>query len=243
MASRPFQFKQFAVSDEWCTHKVGTDAVLLGSWVTICQADKQLLDVGTGSGVIALMLAQRAAESAVIDAIDIDEQDVRQARQNVLMSPWPQKVRVIPCSIQEYTPGKVYDLIVSNPPYFVNSLLPPDARRQVARHTRTLSFEDLLNSVVRLLAPEGRLAVVLPYVEGQEFIRRAEDCGLFPARHCTFRARANKPPERLLLEFSRSAVAPQDSDLVLYGSSDNWSEAYRLLTGAFYLDRAERPSQ
>lgn len=235
MAPKPFRFKQFAVADDRCTHKVGTDGVLLGSWVNVREQDELFLDIGTGSGLIALMLAQRSLASAHIDAVEVGEADSRQAVSNVQHSPWPQKVQVWHTAIQDFFPDKQYDLIVSNPPYFVDSLHPPDKKRTAARHTERLTFPDLLEAVDRLLAPGGKFALILPFAEGKQFIAHAEKHHLYPARICAFRSRRNKPVERLLMELSWGQQSPEETELVLYGDRDAWSDAYKDLTHPWYL--------
>lgn len=235
MALKPFQFKQFKIAHDRSTHKVGTDAVLLGSWVNILETDKLLLDIGTGSGVIALMLAQRTKEQVHIDALDILDADVQQARYNVANSPWPQKIDVRCCRAQTYFPERQYDLIVSNPPYFEKSLLPPEQKRSTARHGEELSFPELLTCASRLMSPSGRFAVILPHAEGLRFIRLAAETTLFPSRQTAFRSRRHKPIERLLLEFCRQQGEVETSELTLYDHSNNWTDGYRLLTKDFYL--------
>jgi tRNA1Val (adenine37-N6)-methyltransferase len=234
MASKPFQFKYFSVAQDLCAHKVGTDGVLLGAWVNI-GTETSILDIGTGSGLIALMLAQRTQQDARIDAIDIEAAEVQQAKENVLQSPWSGKISVQHAGLQEFFPEHRYELIVSNPPYFVNSLLPPDKKRRQARHTCDLSFEDLLQNTSRLLTPQGKFALILPYPEGLRFIVLAKDFGLFPLRDSTFRSRSEKPFERLLIEFSRRRQEPEHGDLILYDTGNRWSETYKKLTREFYL--------
>jgi len=230
-----FRFKQFTVHHDRCTMKVGTDAVLLGAWASIGQ-QTSILDIGTGTGVIAIMLAQRTVATARIDAVEVEGEDAAQARENVSQSPWPDKVEVFQVPIQQFLPGKLYNVIVSNPPYFVNSQPPPDQRRVHARHTVLLDFDTLIDSVVRLLSPSGIFSTILPYTEGLDFIRRAAG-RLHCTRRCSFRSRAEKPVERLLLEFSRQPNPTEESELILYSDSNKqeWSDAYKALTQAFYL--------
>lgn len=235
MGSKPFQFKKFSIAQDRCTHKVGTDGVLLGAWVHIGETDKSMLDIGTGSGLIAIMFAQRASPEAHIDAVELEAQDVQQARENVRRSPWPEKVNIHHTPLQQFFPGKQYDLIVSNPPYFVRSLLPPDEKRTQARHAHALSFSELLENTTRLLAPGGRLGVILPYAESREFTARALDSDLFIRRQAVFRARPHKPPERLLMEFSLKKQNPEQREIILYEAGDQWSADYKSLTGDFYL--------
>ena len=152
--------------------KVGTDGVLLGAWVALGAADRLLLDVGTGTGVIALMLAQRSP-AAGVTALDIDAACAEQARANADRSPWGGRVTTCCAPVQEYRPEEPFDLVVSNPPYYDRSLLPPDAGRTTARHTVALTHGELIAAACRLLAPEGRLAVILPAVEAQRFREQA----------------------------------------------------------------------
>lgn len=235
MGLEPFQFKQFAVNHDLCTHKVGTDGVLLGAWVRIFKDEREMLDVGTGSGLIALMLAQRTPAGSHIDAIDIEAADVLQASKNAQHSPWKDRINVVHSALQLFTPGKKYDLIVANPPYFSNSLLPADKRRGQARHTGSLPYGDLLQHGDRLLTTSGRLAVILPYADGLNFIELAKIHGLFPVRKTRFRSRVHKQPERLLLELAFAGPAEPDTDLVLHGEGEKWSKEYVALTREFYV--------
>ena len=235
MGAKHFHFKHFSLAHDRCSHKVGTDGVLLGSWVNIKQHDKFLLDIGTGCGLIALMLAQRSKEDVRIDAVEIEKKDAGQARENIASSPWAQKVTVINQSIESFSATRQYDLIVSNPPYFSNSLLPPDQHRTRARHTQSLTFENLLASAKRLLSPEGRFSVILPFVEGMRFTSVAAALQLFPVRRTTFQSRQQKPIERVLIEFSGENVRPDETSLILYGEDGNWTDEYIGLTKEFYL--------
>jgi len=214
------------------THKVGTDGVLLGAWVD-CTGCSSILDAGTGSGVIALMMAQRTPDHARIEAIEINETDAEQARENAKNSPWPEKVIVQHQSLQRFE-SMPFDLIVTNPPFFINSAKPPIAHRAQARHTDTLSQEELLAHSKRLLHPHGKLAVVLPDTEGRKFIQLAESLGWHCNRMCFFHSRESKPAERLLLELAHDKKSLQQEKLVLYeGNSLAWTDAYIGLTGNF----------
>lgn len=230
---KPFYFKQFSVSQNDCAHKVGTDGVLLGAWVDV-KNEKNILDVGTGSGLIALMLAQRTDPDSRIDAVEIEASDAQQARENVRQSPWPKKITIHQEAVQRFNPEKEYDLIVSNPPYFINSWLPPEEKRSQARHTLQLSFPDLLMTATRLLNKQGRLAVILPYAEGLTFLDISQNFHLIPIRKTFFRSRAHKPVERLLLELSYGGKLVEQ-EIILYESGDHWTEEYKKLTHGFYL--------
>ncbi len=230
-----FHFKQFSVSHKRSSMKVGTDGVLLGAWVNIGGA-QTILDIGTGTGLIALMLAQRTPSNVCIDAIEVDAKACMDADENIRASPWTEKITLHQTAIQSYQPEKKYDLIISNPPYFINSFKPPDKSRHVARHTDTLTFEELIQASLRLLEPEGRLAVILPQTEGQLFLSLAQRKGLFCIRQWTFRSRIHKPIERLLLEFGRHPAKPEMGELLLYDQGEKWSEGYIALTKEFYLN-------
>lgn len=228
-----FHFKQFTVRHDRCTMKVGTDAVLLGSWAVVGNA-KNILDVGTGSGVIALMTAQRTGD-ATIDAVEIETQNAEQARENVLHSPWPTKVAVHNVPIQEFTGGTQYDVIISNPPYFNNSQEPPDERRHQARHTVSLDYVALISCVRRLLKPGGKFNVILPYAEGLQFIDLAAQYKLNCSRKYSFRTRQAKPIERWLLEFTYNQSMTEEGEILLYEKGLVWSDSYVELTRDFYL--------
>ena len=228
-----FQFKQFQVADDRCAMKVGTDGVLLGAWTDIGEA-KTILDIGTGTGLIALMLAQRTPSTVKIDAVEIGEEDSVQAKENVSHSPWPERITIHHSSIQDYHSEWKYDLIVSNPPYFNNSLPSPSDKRTAARHTPTLSYEELIKSVVRLLSDQGRFALILPVKEGNAFISLAQFQGLYCVRQTAFFARADKPQERWLLEFSRLPAISKAEKIILFEGTE-WSNEYKKLVFDFYL--------
>lgn len=229
-----FHFKKFSVSHARSTMKVGTDAVLLGAWVEINQS-KHILEIGTGNGTIALMLAQRSQENAAIDAVEIEANDASQANENFLSSPWSSKLHVHHIPIQKFSTDKKYDLIVSNPPYFNNSHRPPDEKRHQARHTITLSYGELVSSTLRHLHEDGKFNVILPFTEGLQFIELAKQSHLFCTRQYSFRTRAEKPIERWLLEFSRTQRPVDTGEILLYKGGEEWSDAYVKLTRDFYL--------
>lgn len=229
-----FHFKKFSVSHDNSTHKVGTDGVLLGAWTNVENA-KDILDIGTGSGVIALMLAQRTPESSHIDAVEINERDAAQAKENFKRSPWAEKISIHNTSIQDFKPNKTYDLIVSNPPFFINSYLPPDADRTKARHTSDLPFEDIIQKTKSLLKATGRLSIVLPPNEATKFTELASGHNLKLQRQLSFQSRKHKPVERLLLEFGFENFTTERTELLLYQQNDEWTESYRGLMKDFLL--------
>ncbi len=215
--------------------KVGTDAVLLGAWVDVSKAQK-ILDVGTGCGIIALMLAQRTLADVMIEGIEIAEQDAEQAIENTHKSPWSKRIKVTHKSLQEFNTTTSFDLIVSNPPYFINSQLPPAHYRAKARHTQSLSYQELIDHSIRLLKKEGRLAVVLPYTEGKNFVNLASHRGLICIRQLAFYSRSEKPQERWLFEFSINPHPLTKETLILHGEGETWSDEYKMLTHDFYIN-------
>ncbi len=229
-----FRFKQFNIEDNRCAHKVGTDGTLLGAWVDVKNA-RHLLDIGTGSGLIALMLAQRSKPDALIEAIEISLPDYTQASENIKHSPWPKKLTAVHTSLQQFESKSLFDCIVSNPPYFNKSFKPPNVNRVVPRHTESLSFFDLIQHSQRLLSDEGTLNVILPFTEGLQFIDMAFQQSLILSRKWAFRTRAEKPIERWLLEFRRKAQPLEEGEICLYATEDEWSHDYKFLTKDFYL--------
>lgn len=218
--------------------KVGTDGVLLGAWVTMLPEDRRVLDIGTATGLLALMAAQRLPE-ARITGIDII--DVAEARANADASPWGGRIGFEQTPVQEFRPAEPFDLILSNPPYFANSLTCPDAGRTAARHAVTLTHEALCEAVVRLLAPTGRFALILPLDEAERWIALSRG-RLFPVRCTAVRTTPRRAPKRMLIE-SRPAAAlsaatplPRTGELVIgTGRHEEYTPEYRALTADFYL--------
>ena len=216
--------------------KVGTDGVLLGAWASVEGAGR-ILDIGTGSGVIAIMLAQRT-KKAQIEAVEIDEASFLQARENMQNSPWAERMAVLHTSIQDFAleRGTRYDLIVSNPPFFTGGNLSYNQDRNSVRHTIKLSHHDLLSSVQRLLSDQGRFCVILPYIEGLRFCELATTYQLYNTRMTEVYPKAEKPVERLLLQFEKAKKEVQTAQLTIQQSEGNeWTAGYKALTKAFYL--------
>lgn len=238
MANDSFVFKQFEIRQGRSAMKVGTDGVLLGAWFDVGRETLRVLDVGTGTGLIALMAAQRNPW-ARIDAVEIDPESCADAAENFERSSWRDRLELHTCSFSEFCsrtePGS-YERIVSNPPYFVDSLRAADDRRSRARHADALPCNELLSGVAKLLCETGRFAVVLPVETYREFVMEAAHNGLFPARRTDVITRVGKRPQRVLAEFvaEPERLCVETLTLIEDGSSD-YSVAYKELVGDFYL--------
>jgi len=234
--TEPFRFKQFSIEQDRCPMKINTDGVLLGAWADVSDC-RTALDIGTGTGVIAIMLAQRS-EALRIHAVEIDADACEQARRNMAACPWAERLEAFHASIQQYSrqTEQRYDLIVSNPPFFTGGTFSSNENRTMVRHTVKLPHGDLLAAVRTLLQPSGRFCVVLPYLEGLRFRELASSYHLYCTRLMEVRPKADKPVSRLLLQFERHPRPLQSEELVIQGEGPSqWTEAYVALTGAFYL--------
>ena len=222
------------MDDALCAMKVGTDGVLLGAWADV-EGAKHILDMGTGSGLIALMVAQRN-HKAQIEAIDIDEGAVLQARKNIDASPWQRRIEVALSDANSYTSSQRFDHIVSNPPFFTTTLLSPDERRAMARHCSTLSYDDIITTAERLLVPEGRLSLILPTSEAAQFRRVAFE-RLWLRRETTVLTRKGDAPKRTMMEFvlCNEPLMPCVDTLEIYDDGGVYSDKYRQLTAEYYL--------
>lgn len=228
-----FRFKEFQVDDSLAAMKVGTDGVLLGAWAAV-EHSRNILDVGTGSGLIALMVAQRSGADVV--AVDISEDAVRQAEYNVAQSPWSERVEVRLGDIRTMTFDHQFDHIVSNPPYFEESLQCLDAGRNLARHTTSLSFEELVGAAERLLIDGGLLSVVLPADAAARF-RRVAFGRLWLVRQLDVVTKQGETVKRTLMEFKRSdsPSMPRCETLAIHSLDGSYTDDYRRLTQDFYL--------
>ena len=229
----PFQFKHFSIQQESTAMKVGTDGVLLGAWSKL--SGNNMLDIGTGTGLIAIMLAQRT-ERATIDAIELEYEAYREALQNTANCDWSDRIEVCNCSIQDYYPQKKYDTIVSNPPFFVDSTKTPNAQRNSARHADNLSFNDLITAIIRLLKPDGIFSLILPTTEAKHFIELAEKQQLFLNSVCTVKPNPIKTAKRVLMEFSFHKKEITTKELTIETKTiHQYTKEYISLTKDFYL--------
>jgi len=216
MPNPEFRFKRFAVRQDRCALKVGTDGVLFGAW-TGHEGAGRILDIGAGTGLLALIAAQRNA-TARIDAVEIDDAAAGQAAENFADSPWAERLRAHRMDVRRMRATEPYDLIVCNPPYYSGYSPSADERAGLAKHGAELTFTELLDAVDRLLAPQGRFAVIVPMDREPGFVRDAELRGLFPRRRCVVRYLAHRPPKRVLLELHRGAGAMEERELTVGNS-------------------------
>jgi tRNA1Val (adenine37-N6)-methyltransferase len=232
-----FRFKRFDVQHQQSTMKVGTDAMLVGALTEINPEHKQVLDAGTGCGIIALMVAQRS--DATIDAVDLDERSAIEAGINFKNSPWHNRLYIFNDSLQQFSknnPDK-YDMIVSNPPFFQNSLLPANSRLGMAKHNQMLNFKDFLQCTRRLLNNSGELTLILPMQESELFLHFAREEKFELKQICDIIPVDGKPANRRLLHLSKKSVeAARKSTITLRTASGKFSDEYKHLTKDFHPD-------
>ncbi|MFB2897529.1 tRNA1(Val) (adenine(37)-N6)-methyltransferase [Aerosakkonemataceae cyanobacterium BLCC-F50] len=229
-----FRFKKFTVFHDRCAMKVGTDGVLLGAWANIKDA-QQILDIGTGTGLIALMLAQRS--SAQIDAVEIDLEACNQAKENINNSPWSNRIKLYHNSIQNYTINcpKRYNLLISNPPFFTNASKAAIKARTIARHSDYLEQIDILQIAEKLLCEDGRLAIIYPTEQAQTFQEKAETFGFYCQRKLYVKSTLESPIKRILLEIGKNTLEYQESTLVIETARHIYSAEFGNLMKNFYL--------
>lgn len=231
-----FQFKQFRIIQERSAMKVGMDGVLLGSW-TDASKIASILDIGTGTGLIALMMAQKNS-NAHIDAIEIDPEAFDEAIQNIQQSPWSERIHAEYCSFQEFAEqtSQKYDLIVSNPPFFTNSLKAPLQNRAQARHSDSLPLDILISGAANILSEKGRITLVLPIESLTKIEQLAELHGLFISRLCRVKPNPQKPDFRILIEISKVECTIQEEHLMIeFEKHHDYTPEYKALTRDFYL--------
>ena len=236
MASDYFDFKQFRVYHNCCAMKVGTDGVLLGALVPQKEVVSTILDIGTGSGILALMLAQRFS-LAKIDANKIDPAAAQQALENFSRSKWHGRLKVFNDALQNFSNAKKYQIIISNPPYFVleDAYQMPDSARKHARYTNTLTHQELLEKCVRLIEENGVIYVILPATISGSFIQLAQGLGLNQTFEVAIRMKPNAYFSRYILGFSLMQKSLERSEFTVYDESGTRSEAYAIATSDFYL--------
>lgn len=233
-----FHFKRFSVSNCRSAMKVGTDGVLLGAWAfeDVEPGPMRMLDVGCGTGVISLMLAQRFPDAIVV-GVDIDKDAVDEAASNFASSPWPGRLTAVQCDFLRFNDADGFDLIACNPPFFTDGALAPDAARRKARHQDGLTFTALMRGASRLLRPGGRVAVVAPAEAESELMAEACICSLKPSRLTAVRTVEQKKPRRILLECVKDdkSVACSKSTLLISEPDGTPGQEYSRLVSPFYL--------
>lgn len=231
-----FTFKQFFIAHDRCAMKVGTDGILLGAWAPVSQVDC-ILDIGSGTGLLALMLAQRTAKTVPVDAVELDAAATQQARKNVQASPWAQRIVIHQADICHWRApaGRRYSLIVSNPPYYQQGVACSSAQREQARYTTTLSYQALLSCARQWITEQGLFCVILPLMTADNFITQATQSGWHLHLRTDVAETEHRPAHRTLLALSLQAGILHQTALVIRGPDKCYSTAFCQLTGDFYL--------
>ncbi|WP_271393830.1 tRNA1(Val) (adenine(37)-N6)-methyltransferase [Aequorivita sinensis] len=234
--NKPFQFKQFTIEQDRCAMQIGTDGVLLGAWVSIENNPFSILDIGAGTGVIALQLAQRS-DAEMIDALEVDDNAYEQCVDNFENSPWGDRLFCYHASLGEFIEEieDKYDLIVSNPPFYSEDYKTSDESRDLARFNDSLPFDDLIFSASQLLSEEGIFAVVIPRKEEEGFLKMAEQENLFAKRICRVKGNETSQEKRSLIAFSFEKSTPKIENLTIETSRHKYTEEYISLVNEFYL--------
>lgn len=239
-----FSFKKFIINQDRCAMKIGTDGVLLGAWTPINHNPFSVLDIGTGTGIIALMLAQRSGAQQ-IDALEIDDNAYEQATDNFENSPWSDRLFCFHAGLDEFVdePEDLYDLIVSNPPFYTEDYKTDNEQRDLARFADAMPFEELIEAAALLLSENGIFSVIIPFKEEEKFIALASECELYPIKITRVKGTLTTEIKRSLLAFSRNALPDSRQEtpnfpideLVIETSRHIYTEEYIALTKDFYL--------
>jgi tRNA1Val (adenine37-N6)-methyltransferase len=232
-----FHFKQFSIVQDRASMKISTDGVLLGAWTNI-NGETKVLDIGTGTGILALMLAQKSSELTKILALEIDKMSCLDAEINFINSPFHKKILLVHDSIQNFALNnhKKFDLIISNPPYYTDGTTPIDTNRANVKHAKTLPHIDLIQSVIKLLKHNGTFNLILPYSEGNRFIKLSEGFGLFPSKITHVVSVEGRAVERILIKMQKNKIYPEIDQIIIKKScNEKYSEEYVTLTKEYYL--------
>jgi len=232
----PFEFKEFSVHQDRCAMKIGTDGVLLGAWAGEGLDPNTVLDVGAGTGVVALQMAQRMFANT-IDAVEIDTEAYEQCQENFERAPWADRLFCYHAAFQEFAQevDERYDLIVSNPPFYTEDFKPDDPKRDQARFNDALPFDHLLVCAAHMLTDEGVFALILPYSEEEGLLNLAAQVGLTPKRICRVRGRSESPIKRSLIELSPKNHVVDISELTIETDRHVYTAEYKALVSKFYL--------
>ncbi len=231
-----FKFKQFEIHQDRCAMKVGTDGVLLGAWTAIDNNPQSILDIGAGTGLIALQLAQRSS-AELIDAIELDENSYEQCVGNFELSPWSDRLFCYHAGLDEFVDEmeEQYDLIVSNPPFYSEEMGSGDAARDRARQNNSLPFDELVLGVSKLLSDDGIFTVIIPFKEEQAFIELAKEVGMYPKRLTHVKGNPTSKIKRSLIAFGWERIAPAMDELIIEQQRHEYTAEYIQLTNEFYL--------
>ncbi|PQJ77442.1 tRNA1(Val) (adenine(37)-N6)-methyltransferase [Polaribacter glomeratus] len=236
---KPFKFKEFTIYQDKTAMKIGTDGVLLGAWCTVENYPDTILDIGSGTGIISLMLAQRA-DAMTIDAVEVDESAYEQTVENFEQSVWGDRLYCYNATFQEFadeiaSEEETYDLIISNPPFYTDEFESEDVARNKARFTSALSFEELVSGVVKILSSDGTFAVIIPFKEEENFINLAKKKHLLLNRVCRVQGNTTSEIKRSLLEFSFYLSELKEEHLIIEIERHQYTKEYINLTKDFYL--------
>lgn len=236
MDCRPFFFKKFGMFHHRSTMRIGTDAVLFAQWVSVKSSDN-VLDIGTGSGIIPMILSQKGVGS--VDAVELDKDSFEEAKQNFSISVWNEKLNVFNIDVRNFADEtyKKYDLIVSNPPYYASDVKPIKEKKVMARHVSTLSFKDLLISAKKMMKNDARFAVVLPFYESRLFIKEAENHGFYLQKEFLIAPIESKDPNRVNMQFVFDKIGNVESELFTIRNLDySYTDQYKDFLKDYYLD-------
>ncbi len=238
MSQKPFKFKQFSIDQDRCAMKIGTDGVLLGAWTSLQHQPDSILDIGTGTGLIALMLAQRS-EAGLIDALEIEENAYEQAVENFEKSDWGDRLFCYHAGFDEFVEEmqdeEEYDLIISNPPFYSEDYKSGNENRDQARFADALPLEELIEGASLLLSKNGHFDLIIPYTEEQKSLEIAKDHKLFPVRITRVKGTHSSPVKRSLISFSFDTKDPEIDELILEISRHRYTEEFKQLVKDFYL--------
>ncbi len=239
MSSQPFQFKEFTIAQNRCAAKIGTDGVLLGAWASLEKQPNSILDIGTGTGVIALMLAQRST-AQTIDALELEDNAYEQATENFENSPWGDRLFCYHAHLHEFAleMDEQYDLIVCNPPFYTNAYQTEDAARNKARFEDAMPFNLLVGAVMKLLSPKGSFSIILPFEEEEDFLELCYQGNLFPTKITRVKGNETSPIKRSLVELCFRESTTNNTvikDLVIEKARHNYTDDYAALVKDFYF--------